>query len=133
MYKTPRKILPVGAGYYKRPHLSIGEHDHHLGNITYGGHRRHQYRSTDKIKQINGVTVIKPLLPPFNPSMHAVSTKKASYVRHCKFYLYSIFISGSVCLVTRAYEGSPGIVSMNPAWASFRITSLSHPQTVFLK
>jgi hypothetical protein len=63
------------SGFYNPTRLLVGEHDLHLGNVTYIGHRRYKYRSTDKIKQINGVTVTTHLLPPFNPFMRALSTK----------------------------------------------------------
>jgi hypothetical protein len=67
-------------GLYNRPHPLVGEFDLHLGNITCCSQRRHKYKSTEKVKQINGVTVTTRLLPPFNPFMRALSTKTKSVV-----------------------------------------------------
>jgi hypothetical protein len=43
--------------------------------------------------------------------------------------LYSFFISIPVCLVIRAYEGLPTIVSLNPAWAARPLPLPNYKQT----
>jgi hypothetical protein len=56
--------------------------------------------------------------------------KTVTCTLHCQSYLYSIFISRSVCLVIRAYESQQTIVSLHSAWASFTTIPLaSHKQT----
>jgi hypothetical protein len=95
---------------YNRPNLLVGEHKLHLGNIMCG------------------VTLTTCLLPLFISFMRALSTKTTSTVYGtADKCLYNIFVSSSVCLVTRAYEGLQKTVSLNPAWTSFTTTSLAKP------
>jgi len=65
------------------------------------------------IKRMNDVTVTNRLLPPFNPFMRAKISQLHTTLQILS--LQHLHFSSPVCLVTRAYEDPPAIVSQNPA------------------
>ena len=65
MLQLIRIFLPIvprvesARNWLERPNLFVGDHELHLGNYMCGVHRRHRYRSDDRITKIDGNKVSK--------------------------------------------------------------------------